>query len=219
MFTSLHEDLRPYIDGPMLRHPLVNFDFAHPGLYSRLNRYYEFQVLAQSPTYTRNRWDSFHPELPPDERVLQQMTDVPINPGDRTDEIPQRLELMGQCWTAPDVIAHDPPSFWTTAVHFRDIDTSLVMSPTELSTWQTLPKSLPAYRGHGLHFAHGLCWYLDESVASAWASLPGKGYLSRATISQDQIWAFFDRRCEQELIVPNPQALQITTVSHQIVAS
>ena len=69
MFAALHKDLLAHLDGHTLAHPLLEWPYAYPAFYARLNRWYEHKRAVMAGTHTANEWDMFHPNLDLDERL------------------------------------------------------------------------------------------------------------------------------------------------------
>jgi hypothetical protein len=211
-FEELHPDLRSYLRGDAIEHPLVSWPYAFPAYHKRLNQCYLHQVQIRSGTKQQNSWDQYYPELTVFERTEKYTTEL------FSDQVPlddrftrERLEFFGQCWTSPDLIAQTSSfcELMTDAPFDRDI--SAVMTEQEIEEWTALPAELEVYRASREELVHGCCWYPERSVAAAWATIPDNGFLSSARIRKQFVRALFNRRGETELIVQQSQLTYICT--------
>ncbi|MGB4709077.1 MAG: hypothetical protein WBH28_11465 [Fuerstiella sp.] len=220
MFAELHEDLRPHLLGHSLNHPLVEWPLAYPAFYARINRCYEFQLaaVAGSIDYS-NQWNCFYPNLAVQDRIdLYIQQSFENSPDIDTLATPESLQFLGQCWNSPDVIAQTSSFFEVLSGHPADHDISAVMTTHEHEGWKQLPQTVTVFRGHRQELLAGSCWYLDENIARAWATLPYNGYLSSGQIKKQYVRAMFDRRGECELILKSEKVTHVETVPQMPVA-
>ena len=213
-FDELHADLRPYLRGDAIEHPLVSWPYAFPAYYKRLNQSYLHQVQIRSGSKQPNGWDQYSPELTVFERTEKYTTELFSDQVPLDDRFTQeRLVFFGHCWTSPDVIAQTSSfcELMTDAASARDI--SAVMTEQEIKEWIALPAEIEVYRASREHLVDGCCWYPERSVAAAWATIPCNGFLSSARIRKQYVRALFNRRGETELILQQRQLTNICTKS------
>ena len=215
MFPSLHEDLQPYLDGIILRHPLVTWDWAYPALYGRLNRLYDHRRAVEAGRHTPNDWDLFLPHANLVTRLDRYLYGQCPETMTHDEWLsPQRLQLLGQCWKAPEFIVQTS-AFWAIAGG-DSADISAAMNPTERQLWEALPDSITVYRAYRDGLLEGCCWYPDRSPALAWAvGIPNIGLLATGTIAKQHVRAVFAYCGETEFIVDYRQVLDIVTSSHE----
>lgn len=96
--------------------------------------------------------------------------------------------------------------------YFEECDPNLLMSENELEVFNGLPDEVTIYRGvtsNNLDGVEALSWSLSpekaEWFATRFSSIKGRVY--SATISKNDIFAYFGLRGEQEVIV-NPDYLE-----------
>ena len=220
MFAALHKDLLAHLDGHTLAHPLLEWPYAYPAFYARLNRWYEHKRAVMAGTHTANEWDMFHPNLDLDERLDKYIYDTFTDDMDyETLLSASRLCFFGQCWTAPEMIAQTSSFFELFTGHNGAQDITSVMTTSEKEQWHALPATIDVYRGHKAGLLDGCCWYPDRDIAAAWASIPYNGRLSSGRIAKQHVRAVFNRRGEVEFIVRHQHVNDVTTVQYETVAS
>lgn len=75
-----------------------------------------------------------------------------------------------------------------------------IMKGRERQRWRNLPASVIAYRAvnHPDEAATAICWTLDKAVAARLSN--GRSVMVRK-FQKSEVFAFFDRRCEEEILV------------------
>lgn len=213
-FDDLHPDLQPFLSGNELKHPVVEWPYAFPAFYRRLNQCYLHKCQLLSGEKQPNDWDKFYPHLNILDRLKRYTSEL------FADHVPhdsrfsgERLAFFGQCWTSPDLIAQTSSfcEMMTDSPFSRDI--SGVMTSEEIAEWRALPEVLDIYRASRRGLELGCCWYPDPSVAAAWATIPYNEVFSTARIQRDDVRALFNRRGEVELIVQMSKITNVCTVS------
>lgn len=200
MVATLHPDLRPYLDGIVLRHPLVRWDYAYPPLFGRLNRLYEHRLAIKAGRYAPNEWDRIYPQLDAGERLTRYILETFSEEMTLEEWLtPQRLQIFGQAWTAPEVIINTS-AFWP-MVAGPAADITPAMDQAEREYWDHLPESIAIYRGHRDYLLAGCCWYPDRVTALDWSVGFPDHVLSSGTIARQHVRAVFLRRGETEFIV------------------
>ncbi|MDB5338644.1 MAG: hypothetical protein JWN70_4263 [Planctomycetaceae bacterium] len=212
MFSTLHQDLRPYLDGIVLRHPQVQYDFAYPPLFGRINRWYEQRKSIEAGQYIPNDWDRLSPGLHDVDRMTHYLLETFSEQMTLEEWLtPERLRLCGQAWTAPEVILRTS-TFWP-MVAGPAADISAAMDQAEREHWEHLPEFIPIYRAHRDFLLEGCCWYPDRSTAFEWSVGFPDHLLSRGTIAKQYVRAVFTRQGETEFIVQPQHVYDIVTTS------
>jgi hypothetical protein len=214
MFEELHSDLRPYLLGNVLRHPLIDCDYAYPPLIARINRWYRHLQAIEAGEYTPNEWDRYHPELDPSARLMCYLDENSL------DEMPldqwltaERLRFLGQYWTAPEILSHT--SYLWPMVAGDTAPLLDAMMPAEIEVFESLPETSTIYRAHQLELLAGGCWYADPSIVLDWATnFPYNDHVSSGTIEKRHIRGVFTRNGETELIVDYMKVHCIETRHH-----
>lgn len=220
MFATLHKDLLAHLNGYTLAHPLLEWPYAYPAYYGRLNRCYEHKLAVASGTHTPGDWGMFHPELELTERLEKYIHTTFTDDTDYESLFSAGyLRFFGQCWTAPDMIAQTSSFCEILTGHNGDQNITAVMTTRENEKWHALPANIDVYRGHRDGLLGGCCWYPDRDAAAAWASIPYNGCLSSGRIAKQHVRAIFDRRGEVEFIVRHQHVSGVTTVQYETIAS
>lgn len=234
--TSLHQDLQQYLCDQSLNHPLLQFEFVDPRLYSRLNQLYEHRLRVLTERLRdQNDWERLRPDLQRNDKInwLVRQVSKDESACRSQDQQVEFNRLLGQMWTDPEVVSHTSdvllPCFRGElpsgpCLHF--------MVDTERIRLAELPEEVQVFRGHAPVTEHKPCWTLNPKVAVDWACKFDPGtfptdqspeyqfcapILTVGTVRKSQIFAYVNRRNEDEILV-HPEYVRDRT-SYDVVKS
>jgi hypothetical protein len=217
--TKLLPDLRKFLVGNRLQHPLLYFEQADPGFSARLNRLFEYRSHAANRTSdASNEWERLRPDLSSLDRLKWYLTAI----FDRSLSTDYRI--AGQVWTDPELISN------TCDILITILDAPLPPFPhtsfmvdEECEQLAELPHEIQVLRGHVPVLEQRSSWTLDPLVALDWACrrvtegamLNADSYtdmerqffmpvVTIGTVKRSQVFAFVSRRGESEILV-NPE--------------
>jgi hypothetical protein len=211
--AELHPDLKPYVRGDDLCHPLVQIEGIFPILYKRVNLVYEYKLRQISHPEPPNEWSAYLPNLSVFDRQIKFIT----NEYNRQD--PEYFRIVGQIWTDPDILGCTS-SFLELFLHiepFRsndkpDPNVIQMMTKIEQEKLVNLPEELIVYRGHHPRLVNGMSWTLDRNVAMQYAvGRDEQRMISTGTVSKTDVIAFIDRWHEDEILVHTKYVRDIET--------
>ena len=224
--TPLLTELQPFLDGSVLRHPILHFDYVDPRLYSRLNQLYERRRDGNArPRKNLNDWERLRPNLTAMDRLrwfLQSVVWEREAIPKRYTNIPDRYhQIIGHLWTDPEILANTSDALrllLRMPQPSQPIESLMVES--ERRRLFELPSVLQVFRGHqGIE--HGVSWTLNPSVALNWAFRVEPDVVKQwneaypdtprypiplvtvGTVQKSQVVAYVSRRGEDEILV-NP---------------
>lgn len=114
--------------------------------------------------------------------------------------------LLGESWVSSEYANLDANvSKKQMLKHFQNADKTLMMNESELETFNELDDTITVYRGVGSinkNNIKALSWTTSFGKAKWFAERWGKsGKIYAATIDKENIFAYFDRKNEDEVIV------------------
>lgn len=215
---KLHPDLQPYLRGDELQHPLVSLDGGvYPRNYGRINQLYAYKQQQSRRSRPPNRWQSYHPDLPPFERLIKfeleeyEKPDFPIRN-------PSYYQVLGQIWTDPEMLGPSSSFLVFMLGIMFGIPLSQhvhhLMTPSEQQKLAGLPPTLQVCRGHDDRLQGGISWTLNLDVALLYAvGCPTQASVSVGTVKRSKVIAFIDRCDEDEVLIPTRSVSHIETYS------
>ena len=113
-------------------------------------------------------------------------------------------KFLGTAWTEEECVNTDINVPLNIAARwFRSADKTILMQDSEYNTYCNLSNSLTVYRGVTTdHNPNGMSWTRDKSKAEWFANRFGKGYVLEGVVEKENVLAFFNRRNEEELVIP-----------------
>ena len=86
--------------------------------------------------------------------------------------------------------------------HFKYCDKSHLMTADELDVYNSMPDEFDVYRGVSIgRVKEGFSWTRDKEKALWFANRFGKGYLLKAHVKKTDVFAYYNRRDEDEYVV------------------
>ena len=114
-------------------------------------------------------------------------------------------ELLGDAWVSSEYANLDMNVSKSQLIKlFKSADKNILMSESELETYNDFEDSIVVYRGVGSRNQNNikaLSWTTSFEKAKWFASRWGKGTVYSAIIDKKNILAYFDRKNESEVIV------------------
>jgi len=89
---------------------------------------------------------------------------------------------------------------------FLSADQHHLMDDAEFDFFKVLPDRITVYRGSGNNVtaaraARGMSWTLDRGKAEWFAQRDGDGFCIKAEVPKRNVFAYFDGRNEQEVVI------------------
>ena len=123
--------------------------------------------------------------------------------------------LLRDAWTGAEFPNRDPDVTLARRIKFfRDANKELLMDKREQKIFNSLPDTVTVYRGCcGKNAVKGISWTLSEEKAKWFAErFPmWKGTVYTATIHKKYVYAYFNDRHEEEIILDSRQLTDIRT--------
>lgn len=210
---ELHPDLRQYLDGDDLCHPLLQVEGLIPALYRRANQVYEHKQQQVSAPEPQNEWARYLPDLSLAERQIQFV----INEAGRQD--PAYFRMIGQIWTDPELLG-GTSGFLELLLSIQPSKTMPVLPPNvlhimtldEQQQFAELPEKFTVYRGHHERLLNGLSWTMDCNIALQYAvGWPEHRFISVGIVHKNSVIALINRWSEAEILVPTSSVQNIVT--------
>jgi hypothetical protein len=199
----LHPDLELRRRGAVLRTEYFEHNISSPAQNPRLNRMYDYYKKL-SETHRRNcDWEAYVSLFLPAEREYQ-LWEV-----QNEIEAKKFNQLVGWLWTHPEMICSGSCFVLSAAQNEPPYDKADLMTEEEHDEFKKLPDDLTIYRAHEPWNQMGPCWTLSEKVAWNYAHFPKWIHVSRAVIAKHDVFAYFQRRGESEIIVKYPSKITI----------
>lgn len=111
--------------------------------------------------------------------------------------------LLGKFWTEeenPNGDVNVPVSL--SARWFKSADKRVLMYDDEYKTYKDLPETFTVYRGvTSERNPDGMSWTRDLSKADWFSRRFGEGYILEGTANKKDVFAFFSRRGEEEVVI------------------
>lgn len=124
--------------------------------------------------------------------------------------------LLRDAWTDAEFPNRDPSVTLAGKIgFFRKADKSLIMDPQEQMVYEALPEKVTVYRGiNSKGSVKGISWTLSKKKAYWFASRwpENKGMVYQAMVSKEHIYAYFNGRNEQEVILDSRKLLNIEQI-------
>lgn len=97
---------------------------------------------------------------------------------------------------------------------FTSAEKNILMTESELQTYSSLPDIIHVYRGVGVKSCeNGMSWTNDKEKAVWFANRFSAGYLLQGAAQKKDVLAFFNRRNENEFIIPADSIAEKVKVS------
>ena len=139
------------------------------------------------------------------------------------DQISQHLSqedyaaLLGESWVSSEYANLDNNvSKKQMLEHFKKANKEMLMSESELETYEDLDDTLIVYRGVSSkqkNNTNALSWTTSFGKAKWFAERWDKGVVYAATINKEDVFAYFDRKNEDEVIVDYGKLQNIKVVN------
>jgi hypothetical protein len=212
---ELHSDLRNYLQGDELCHPLIQVEGLIPALYRRANQVYKQrqQQISKHEPQPQNEWARYLPHLSLTERQIQFI----INESGKQD--PAYFRTIGQIWTAPEPLgctsgflelllgihpSKPTQTFSPNVLH--------IMTLAEQQQLAKLPEKLTVYRGHHERLLNGISWTMNCNIALQYAvGWPEHRFISVGIVNKSSVIALIDRWSETEILAPTSAVQDIVT--------
>lgn len=214
ILPKLHPDLKPYLQGDELHHPLLQLEGGvWPALYQRINQCYQHKIQQLQSTRLPNEWESYLQDLSHSDRQIEFIK----NELGRQD--PEYFRIVGQIWTDIEVFGCTSSVLESLlTLHPFSSERSLssnvihMMTISEQEEFAKLPDEFTVYRGHHPRLLNGLSWTLDKNIALQYAlGFQEKRNISTGIVSKTDVVAYIDRWSENEIIVPTKLVRDIRT--------
>ncbi len=213
---TLHPDLRPYLSGDELRHPLVKVEGGvYPRLYPRINKLYAYKKENIHKRLSQKTWQTYLPHLPAYERITQFMVKE-LKKADSLRQTPEYFQLIGQIWTDLELLGQSSSflelmlGIWNGQTPHKNVHH--LMTSNEQKQLAELPKTFTIFRGHDEHLLKGISWTLNPDIALQYAiGSPNNARISIGKVNQLDIIAFINRWDEDEIVVPMKAIKNSTT--------
>lgn len=210
----LHPDLEEYVYetemfGPVLKHPLV-FDVPM-SFTSLVNKRYEHKLKAVDDADREGNWSQYiwlH-ERP---YRLEAFFDIEERLTDA-----EYWDLLGDVWIDSENI-YENYADWSEALGSERANSHLMMSKEERAALEELPDRIRIWRG-GIEDLNelGLSWTTDKSRAVWFADrfanvgVRGEAVVTEAYVHKSNVVAYFTRRGENEIVILEPECLEINS--------
>jgi hypothetical protein len=109
--------------------------------------------------------------------------------------------LLSNIWIDSENIWEEQ-KLWKVVLLYTMGDRNLFMTKEERSFLKKLPEKVTVYRGHKKNNKTGLSWTLSREKALWFANrLNGEGFVAHKTVSKSEIFAYLNRRDEDEVLL------------------
>ena len=113
--------------------------------------------------------------------------------------------LLGEAWVGSEY-ANDDANVTKKQMlaHFKNADKTAMMTESELETFEDLDDTMIIYRGVSSKQrtnAEALSWTISFGKAKWFAERWGKGHIYSAVVDKKDVYAYFDRKDEDEVVV------------------
>ncbi|MCV9964554.1 hypothetical protein OIU34_21935 [Pararhizobium sp. BT-229] len=200
---GLHPDLKPFLFGNMVLHPLVTTPMANVHFCGHINRQYEGKLKYLEIVRAERNWEDFvftH-ERPYRAKALDEL----IEDGSLPLDDKASWQLVSNVWTDSENV-EDFTEFWEAL--WSHPNSRLAMSEKEAKAFAALPDPVPVW--HGLERADealiGISWTTSRTVGAWFARrfslIHGRSaYLAKGSVPKDKVRAYLLARKEFEVIV------------------
>lgn len=109
--------------------------------------------------------------------------------------------ILGTAWKAGGCFKDQPR--WITLFQSKRRNRHKIMKTSERREFARLPKTVRAYRCCDDPFEadQSICWSLDRKFVEQYAAKKGRVLIVECTFSKSDIFAYFNRRRESEILV------------------
>lgn len=108
--------------------------------------------------------------------------------------------VLGTCWKAAG--SHEEREKWMLLFRSKRRNQHKIMKTRERRVWRQLPKTIIVYRAatDDSELQTGMSWSLDKAFVERYAKAENRIILTKK-ISKKEVWAYFDRRKESEVLI------------------
>lgn len=163
---ELHPDLKPFLCGSMIRHPLVMTLMTNEHFCGHINRQYEEKLKYLEITRAERNWEEFvftH-ERPYRAKALEEL----IENGSLSLDDKASWQLVSKVWTDSENV-EEFNEFWEAL--WSHPNTRLAMNEKEFKAFDALPDPVPVW--HGLERQDeeliGISWTTSKKVGTWFA--------------------------------------------------
>lgn len=218
---KLHKDLRPYLSGSTIHHPLHVSIFHHESQNALVNQLYRYKLENLEHCKSIQDWTNYafiH------ERPYRLESLVNAEMEGHVEDFKEWWKALARVWVDSENIWQNHDDWeYIFGMAEEDKNSKHFMTPDERKAFKALPEEFEVYRGYHVHKSavtnekynnqKGFSWTLSREKAEWFAKRfqRNEGRVDVMKVNKSEVFAYMGSRNEEEVILFKEALLKETT--------